>query len=144
MSSAAVQLFDKWTDMWNGELQLVEEIMAPEFILRYAQPGAADYDSIRDRPAFTAQIARLRHQRSDLRFAPQGSFVIDMDESGTGLVASPYGARFTAADGSVIDVSGTDILRATGGFITEVWSVSGGPGGRRFYSPDELEDAARD
>ncbi|TLG00230.1 ester cyclase [Nocardia cyriacigeorgica] len=139
--AAGIELFARWTDMWNGELDLVEQIMAPEFVLRYAQPGASDYDYIRDRTAFRIQIARFRDQRPDLRFTPQGSFVVEMDETGTGLVASPYGARFTDSGGSVIDVSGTDILRTTGGFITEVWSVSGGPGGRSFYAAGELEAA---
>ncbi|WP_228785626.1 nuclear transport factor 2 family protein [Nocardia cyriacigeorgica] len=144
MRAAGIQLFDKWTDMWNGELHLAEQIMAPEFLLRYAQPGASDYDRIRDRAAFIAQIARLRDQRPDLRFTPQGSCVVDMDETGTGLVASPYGARFTGPGGSVVDVSGTDILRATGGLITEVWSVSGGPDGRSFYSHHEPARRSQD
>lgn len=136
MHAAGIELFDKWADMWNGDFRLMDEIMAAEFTLRYAQPGASAYDRIRDRPAFIAQIAEFREQRRDLRFAPQGSAVVDMDESGTGSVASPYSARYTGAEGVTIDVSGIDILRTTGGFITEVWSVSGGPGGRSFYATD--------
>ncbi|MFE3446132.1 nuclear transport factor 2 family protein [Nocardia sp. NPDC059180] len=134
MRAAGIELFDKWTSMWNGELDLVDEIMAREFTLRYAQPGASDYDDIHGRPAFAAQIARFRKQRPDLRFTPQGTAVVELDAAGTGLIACPYGAQFTGPHSAVIDVSGNDILRVTSGFITEVWSVSGGVGGRSFYA----------
>jgi hypothetical protein len=119
--------------MWNGDYALAEKIMAPEFTLRYAQPGATDYDDIHDPQAFTAQIADFHRIVPNLRFTPQGEPVIEMDDTRTGFVARPYGAQFTGADGSTVHVSGTDILRSTHGVITEVWSVSGGLGGRSFY-----------
>ncbi|WP_327121397.1 ester cyclase [Nocardia sp. NBC_01730] len=133
MRDFGIDLFDRWTAMWNGDLALADQIMAPEFTLRYAQPGATVYDDIHHPQALAAQIATSRESTPDLRFAPQGDAVIEMDDTRTGFVARPYGAQFTGTGGTPVAVSGTDILRTLNGVITEVWSVSGGPGGRSFY-----------
>ncbi|MEV6134465.1 nuclear transport factor 2 family protein [Nocardia sp. NPDC051990] len=133
MRAFGITLFDEWTAMWNGDLPLAEKIMAPEFTLRYAQPGASEYDTIRDPQTLATKVAEFREQRPGIRFTPQGEPVIEMDDTRTGFVARPYGAVRTEPDGKQIDVSGTDILRVTAGQITEVWSVSGGPAGRSFY-----------
>ncbi|MGW4355165.1 nuclear transport factor 2 family protein [Nocardia sp. NPDC004582] len=134
MRDYAIDLFDRWTQMWNGDLALVDAIMAPEFTLRYAQPGA-DYDSIRDRATFAAAIDTFRAERPGLEFRTQGTPVVEMDDTRTGIIARPYGARITAADGTIVrDLSGTDILRAENGQIVEVWSASGGPEGRSYYA----------
>lgn len=133
MRDFGITLFDEWTAMWNGDLALADKIMAPEFTLRYAQPDASDYDDIHDPQAFAAKIAEFHEQLPGIRFAPQGEPVIEMDDTRTGFVASPYGAAFTGPAGDQVDVSGTDILRISAGLITEVWSVSGGLGGRSFY-----------
>ncbi|WP_405137021.1 nuclear transport factor 2 family protein [Nocardia sp. NBC_01388] len=132
MRDFGIELYDRWTDLWNGELA-ADEIMAPEFTLRYAQPGATVYDDIHDAKAFAAQIETFRAQLPGVRFAPQGPGVVDMDDTRTGLVARPYGVRFTGRDGTLTELSGTDILRAENGRIVEVWSVSGGLVGRSFY-----------
>jgi hypothetical protein len=133
MRDFGIDLFDKWTAMWNGNLALVDEIMAPEFTLRYAQPGADAYDDIHDPTAFATQIAGLHAGVPGLRFVPEGEPVVEMDDTRTGFVARPYGARFTGPDAAPVAVSGTDILRTTNGVISEVWSASGGPGGRSYY-----------
>ncbi|WP_154788918.1 nuclear transport factor 2 family protein [Nocardia aurantiaca] len=135
MRDYAIDLFDRWTGMWNGDLALADEIMAPEFTLRYAQPGADIYDDIHDRAAFAAAIDKFRAERPGLVFSAQGEPVVEMSDARTGFIARPYGARVTDPDGAVLrDLSGTDILRFENGQIVEVWSVSGGLGGRSFYA----------
>ncbi|WP_063041299.1 nuclear transport factor 2 family protein [Nocardia pseudovaccinii] len=133
MRDFGITLFDEWTAMWNGDLALAHKIMAPEFTLRYAQPGASEYDTIRDPQTLAAKVAGFRAQRPGIRFTTQGEPVVEMDDTRTGFVARPYGASFTGPDGEQIEVSGTDILRVTAGQITEVWSASGGPSGRTYY-----------
>ncbi|MEU1205045.1 nuclear transport factor 2 family protein [Nocardia sp. NPDC005825] len=135
MRDYAIELFDRWTQMWNGDLALADEIMAPAFTLRYAQPGADAYDSVQDRAAFAAAIDTFRAERPGLEFSTQGIPVVEMDDTRTGIIARPYGARITAPDGTIVrELSGTDILRAENGQIVEVWSVSGGAEGRSFYA----------
>ncbi|MEV4241386.1 MULTISPECIES: nuclear transport factor 2 family protein [unclassified Nocardia] len=133
MRDFGITLFDEWTAMWNGDLALADKIMAPEFTLRYAQPGASQYDDIHDPQTFAARIAEFHEQRPGVRFTPQGEPVVEIDDTRTGFVARPYGSAFTGPNGEQVDVSGTDILRFTSGLITEVWSASGGAAGRGYY-----------
>jgi len=133
MRDFGIDLFDQWTAMWNGEPALAYKIMAPEFTLRYAQPGADVYDDIHDPRALATRITAHRDSAPGLRFEPQGEAVIEMDDTRTGFVAHPYGAEFSGPDGRTVSVSGTDILRTVAGVITEVWSASGGRGGRSYY-----------
>lgn len=134
MRDFAIELFDKWTALWSGELTLGQEILAPKFTLRYAQPGATVYDEIHDPQTFVEQIARFRAERPGLRYETQGIPVVEIDSARTGSIARPYGARRPGPDGE-LNLSGTDILRFEQGRIVEVWSVSGGAQGRSFY-PD--------
>ncbi|MEV5242168.1 nuclear transport factor 2 family protein [Streptomyces cinnamoneus] len=138
MRQFGVELYDRWTAMWNGDTALAGAIMAPEFRLRYAQAGTDVFDDVR-RPAELADvIAGWHRQRPGLRFVAEGPAVVDTDGyDGTaapgGIVARPYLASFTGDDGQIVSRSGTDILQFRGGRITEVWSVSSGAGGRTFY-----------
>lgn len=134
MRDFGIELFEQWTDMWNLNLALVERIMAPEFTLRYAQPGGDVYDHIHDPEALATQVEVFHGQVPGVRFSSDGLPVVEMDDSRTGIVARPYRATITAADGAERVLHGTDILRAENGLIVEVWSVSGGPGGRSFYA----------
>ncbi|MFE7602125.1 hypothetical protein [Streptomyces sp. NPDC057494] len=131
-----VHAYDQWTAMWNGDLSLAEKIMAPEITLRYAQAGTEAFDDIRTPEQLANVIGRWRQSRAELRFAAEGTAVVDLecvDGAPTGLVARPYLATFTAEDGRTVARSGTDTLRVSDGLITEVWSVSSGAAGRTFY-----------
>ncbi|MFK0259429.1 hypothetical protein [Streptomyces sp. NPDC090445] len=133
-----VDVYDRWTAMWNGEAGLAERIMAPRFTLRYAQAGTEAFDSVTTPQQLTETIAAWHRARPGLRFTAEGPAVVDLRPGGaaappSGLVARPYRAGFTAEDGAVAARSGTDTLRVVDGLITEVWSVSSGAGGRTFY-----------
>ncbi len=132
MSDFGIELFDRWVVLWNGDLAVAEEIIASNVTLRYAQPGADAFDTIGDPAALARQIERFRAERPGLRYEAQGEAVVRLDGARTGIVARPYGARRPTSDGEM-DISGTDILRFVDGKIVEVWSVSGGIGGRSFY-----------
>jgi hypothetical protein len=137
MNEAAEQAFEDWTALWNGDTALAEKIMAPEFRLRYAQPGAEVFDDVRHPHQLADVIAKWHAARPGLRFQPEGERIPELvmgDGGPTGKVASPYLATYTAHDGEERAISGIDILRLENGLITEVWSVSGGPTGRRFYN----------
>ena len=71
---AGARIFESWSRMWNGEVALVDQIMAPRFRLRYAQPtpGTDAFDRIRERPQLAEMITRFRGERSGLRFSPDG------------------------------------------------------------------------
>ncbi|MFG3052546.1 hypothetical protein ACGFZP_16520 [Kitasatospora sp. NPDC048239] len=131
-----IGLFDQWTAMWNGDLDLANEIMAPDFVLRYAQAGTDAFDEIRTPQQLAEIIAAWHKSRTGLLFAAEGTAVVDLmpaDGAPTGLVARPYLASYVTEDGGEVARSGIDILRVSGGSIVEVWSVSSGTAGRTFY-----------
>ncbi|MBB5917162.1 putative SnoaL-like aldol condensation-catalyzing enzyme [Nocardia transvalensis] len=132
MRDFGIALYNRWADLWNGDLAVADEIMAPALTLRYAQAGADVFDEIRDPRALAARIEAFRAERPGLRYEAQGEPVVEMAGDRTGLVARPYGARWSSPERE-IDLSGTDILRFVDGRIVEVWSVSGGAAGRSFY-----------
>lgn len=133
LRNVGITLFDRWTAMWNGELSLATEIMAPTFRLRYAQPGTQSFDECRT-PAQIAQlIAGWRQARPGLVFRADGEAAVDLrviDGLPCGLVARPYLATLSKERGEAVRKSGTDMLRIQGGRIAEVWSVSAE---RTFY-----------
>jgi hypothetical protein len=128
-----IELFDRWTAMWNGELALAARIMAPAFRLRYAQAGSEAFDECTTPDAIAKLIGGFRDARPGLMFSAEGEAVVDLahgDGGVLGLVARPYLATMPAPNGERTAKSGTDILRVAGGRITEVWSVSAS---RTFY-----------
>ncbi|WP_317619873.1 nuclear transport factor 2 family protein [Nonomuraea phyllanthi] len=130
------RILASWAALWNGELSLADRNVAPEFRLRYAQPGTDAFDHIRHPSRLTEMITRFRAARSGLRFAPDGEAVADVrlaDGRAHGKVAQPHVATFTDETGRDLRISGIDMLRVEDGLITEVWSVSGGRAGRAFY-----------
>lgn len=136
MHEISDRVFDDWTALWNGEVALAEKIMAPEFRLRYAQPGCEVFDTVRHPHQLADIIAKWHDKRPNLRFKPESEAVEELTmENGlpTGKIARPYLARFTF-EGEERDISGIDMLRLEDGLIAEVWSVSGGPAGRAFYN----------
>ncbi|MFE1413354.1 hypothetical protein ACFW6F_21480 [Streptomyces sp. NPDC058746] len=133
-----VDVYDRWTAMWNGDTALAERIMAPRFTLRYTQAGTEAFDDVTTPDRLAATIAAWHGTRAELRFTAEGLAVVDLEPGAaaappSGAVARPYLASFTAEDGSTVARSGTDTLRIADGLITEVWSVSSGAAGRTFY-----------
>ncbi|MFF8375278.1 hypothetical protein ACF07V_03955 [Streptomyces sp. NPDC015661] len=136
MRAFGVGLFDQWTAMWNGDLDLVHEIMAPAFVLRYAQAGTEGFDEVRTPQQLAEIVAAWHKSRTGLLFAAEGTAVVDLspaDGAPTGLVARPYLASFAGEDGARVARSGVDVLSVREGLIVEVWSVSSGAAGRTFY-----------
>ncbi len=136
MHAFGIGLSDQWTAMWNGDLGLVDEMMAPEFVLRHAQAGTDAFDGIRTPPQPAETVAAWHRSHDGLLFTAEGTAVVDLTPAGggpTGSVARPYLARFAGERGGETARSGIDILRVSAGLIVEVWSVSSGAGGRTFH-----------
>lgn len=136
MRQFGIHLFDQWTAMWNGDLGLADQIMASEFRLRYAQAGTDAFDNVRHPQQLADTIATWHQTHPGLSFSAEGEAVVDLaltDGTAMGSVGRPYLASYTGETVQTIARSGIDILKVIGGLITEVWSVSGGVGGRTFY-----------
>jgi hypothetical protein len=109
-----MHLGDKWTALWNGELELAQEIIDPDFRIRFGSgPGA---DGLRGPEDFAA-------------------FVKDFHETHTGLVfeleippldaAPEVVLRWRATfDEAPEGHSGIDQLTVVDGRVTRAWSVT--------------------
>jgi hypothetical protein len=132
-----IELFDRWTAMWNGEVGIAQAIMAPRFTLHYAQANSERIDDVHT-PEALAELVRFWHgYRANLRFRAEAEVAVDLalvNGAPEGRVARPYLAVFTDAGGQVVARSGIDLLRVEAGRIAEVWSVSSGAAGRTFYA----------
>ncbi len=131
-----IALFDRWTSLWNGEVALAAQIMAPEFTLRYAQANTALIDSVRTPPALAELVLHWHQLRPGIEFTAEGEAAVDLSAGTDGLsgrVARPYLAVFVDASGSTIARSGIDMFAVRADRIVEVWSVSSGAAGRTFY-----------
>lgn len=131
----AIELFDKWTAMWNGELLLADQIMASDFILRYAQPETEAMDLVRTSAAISQLIAAWRVKRGGPIFRAEGDPIVEVSGQSsmpTGVIARPYGVTLSPDGRPPHTVSGIDILRFRQGRIIDVLSASGGAAGRSF------------
>lgn len=137
LHDVGVRIYDRWTALWNQNLDLAADIMASQFKLRYAQAGGEAFDAI-SRPAELARLIEAWHrERPGMVFKAEGPVLVNLTDTNgrvQGLVARPYLVRFCVGDDETIERSGTDILAVLDGLISEVWSVSGGLQGRTFYS----------
>ena len=136
LRAIGIEIYDRWTVLWNLRVADVAEIMAPAFVLRYAQRGTEPMDRA-TRPEDLVEIIKVWHRkRPGILFKTDGLPVVDLqlqDGAIRGLIARPYLVSFDGEDGGRIAFSGTDILRVDNRHIVEVWSVSAGAQGRRFY-----------
>jgi hypothetical protein len=137
LKQIGVQIFDQWTDLWNKNLALSEQLLASRLSLHYTQAGTEAFDEIHT-PAQLCEMIKFWHQkRSRIIFKTEGEPVIDLienDEGISGLVARPYHVSFVDENEARIARSGVDILKIAKGKIQEVWSVSSGALGRTFYT----------
>ncbi|MEU6867616.1 nuclear transport factor 2 family protein [Streptomyces sp. NPDC046876] len=122
-------LLDGWTRLWNGDLALADDLIAPDFRLRFANsvPGTGP-DATLDRPDLTAVIAAHRQERPGLTYAVDGPPVVD---SARTEVAARWTATYTDGSGQPVTKSGIDLLAITDSRIAAVWSLTGD----RLFAP---------
>ena len=135
LRAAGIALFDRWTELWNGNTALASVIMASHFTLHYAQANTEKFDDAHTPEALAALIQSWHEYRPGIRFSAEANCVVDLEQTPAGLrgnVARPYLAAFVDPQGQMVARSGIDLLRVDGGRIVEVWSVSSGAAGRTF------------
>ncbi|MFG2296481.1 nuclear transport factor 2 family protein [Streptomyces sp. NPDC048603] len=120
-------LLDGWTRLWNGDLALAPDLIAPGFRLRFGNsvPGTGP-DATLDRPDLTAFIRAHRQERPGLTYAVDGTPVVDRTRA---EVAARWTATYTDGSGGPVTKSGIDLLAIADGRIAAVWSLTGD---RRF------------
>jgi predicted ester cyclase len=117
-------LWDRWIELWNGNMENAEEIVHPEFVLHRFPPPPLP-DDLRGRRALVAWVGQTRSLFDPLRFEVEVGPMVDGDlMSGRWVADGRYRGgipRSTATSGTPIRFHGNDILRTEGGMIREYW-----------------------
>ncbi len=131
----AIDVFDRWTQLWNLEFHLAADLLAPSLELHYAQGGSELFDTVKTPEQLLHAIRHWHDLKPGIKFEVEGEPCVDAVQSGdsyAGMIARPYNVCIVNADNEDVWRSGTDILKFRDGLICEVWSVSSGRDGRSF------------
>ncbi|UUU44303.1 ester cyclase [Streptomyces sp. NBC_00162] len=121
------RLLEGWTALWNGELALAEQIIAPGFQLRFANAvEGTGTDSTLERSTLLTFITAHRQALTGLTYDLDGPPVID---NAHGQLASRWTATYVDGSGAPVTKSGIDMFSIADGRISGVWSLTGN---RRF------------
>jgi len=120
----AQALWQGWVELWNGDLSQADRILAADFTTHAALVGV-DGDAAQGAAGLAGWVAMLRQVLGEPVFTVEVGPVIDGDiVVGRWHVQGRYAGGFpgaTAAPGSPVDFTGTDILRIADGHLTEYW-----------------------
>jgi hypothetical protein len=123
-----LDLWQRWTALWNGDLALADQLLSPGFRIHFGNAVSVDTDTLRGPADLVAFIAQHRAQLPGVRYEPDGPPIVAF-EVVTGVPAGRFAARWTVrrtdGTGRPVRKSGIDMLAVTDGRITGVWSVTG-------------------
>ncbi|RSS79287.1 nuclear transport factor 2 family protein [Streptomyces sp. WAC06614] len=116
---AGTRLVEGWTALWNGDVALADQILAPDFRLHFAD----DFDGTGSAAAFgrdelTAFVSANSLALTGVTFAAAAAPLVD---TGRGEMA----CRWNEVHGEVVVKSGIDMFAVRDGRISAVWSLTG-------------------
>ena len=118
-------LWQKWLQLWNGDYAQADRIISSEFRVHVALLDGSSEDAIRGPGGLTRWIKDSRGIFSDLKFTMQVGPLIDGQYIvGRWEATGPYKGGMpgaTAAPGTDVTFTGTDIVLVKGGKIVEYW-----------------------
>lgn len=115
-----LDLWTRWTEMWNRDPSLARELVAPVFTLHLTLPSRAEQTEITTPEAVHEWVAQHCARFDRLVFSTEvGPFV----DTVRGVVAGPWIAD-TIVEGKPQPVCGMDTIAFRDGRITEYWTIS--------------------
>jgi len=118
------RLWDRWIDLWNGDLDLATDIIHPDFVIHRIPPPRIS-DQVHGREALLAWINQTRSLFDDLRLTVEVGPIVDGESvAGRWVAEGTYHggiAGSTAPAGTRVRFHGNDIWRADGDLIREYW-----------------------
>jgi len=126
MSSQANQaLWNSWSELWNGNLSLADDILAPNFIAHFAPAGNSPAE-VRGPAGLKQWISGAVAAFTDYSFTTSVGPLSDADMiAGRWVFRAIYQGGMPgaspAAIGKHIEYAGMDMLRVEAGKIVEYW-----------------------
>lgn len=131
MDTDAKSRYRRWiSELWNGDLDLADELVSGEFTIHQARSGDEQSEEERGPTAVKSLIKRSRSPFSDIQFSLEVGPIEEGD-----LVAARWRAEGTyaggmpgakAEPGTKVTFGGSDILRSERGVFTEYRMSSDG------------------
>jgi predicted ester cyclase len=123
-AGVSAELWDRWIELWNGNLDLAEQIIHPDFeVHRVPMPHVPDGLGRRD--TLIEWVKQTRSILAGLRFTVEVGPVVDGEMvAGRWFAEGSYQGGIpgaTAPAGTRVGFHGNDIWRAEDGLIREYW-----------------------
>jgi predicted ester cyclase len=125
------ELYRRWLDeLWAGDLDVADEIVAPDFLIHQARSDGRPSDAVRGPEAARELVRQGRAPFSSIAFSIAVGPIVDGD-----LVAARWESRgvyaggipgASAPAGTEVAFGGTDILLVRDGHLAEYWVSSDG------------------
>ncbi len=118
------ELWDRWIELWNGDLELAEEIIHRDFVV-HRIPAPHVTPGLGRREALLEWVRGTRSFFDDLRFTVEVGPLLDGKmAAGRWVAEGNYRGGLpgsTAPSGTGIAFHGNDIWRAEDGQVREYW-----------------------
>ena len=125
MSTGVIaELWDRWIELWNGNLDLAQQIIHPDFeVHRIPMPRVPE--GLGGRDTLIEWVKQTRSIINGLRFTVEVGPIIDREMvAGRWFAEGSYGGGIPGATvpaSTRIGFHGNDIWRAEDGLIREYW-----------------------
>lgn len=119
------ELWNAWSDLWNGKLSIADEILAPSFVAHFAPAGNSPSE-VRGPAGLTQWISGVTAAFTDYSFTTTVGPVADEDYiAGRWVFRATYQGGMPGASpdaiGNPVEYAGMDMLRVEDGKIVEYW-----------------------
>ena len=126
----ARRLYQRWMDMWNGDLDAAEEIFAPACVAHPAPQDIGELPILRGPAEMRPFVEMGRAIFSSVAFRAEDEPIVEGDRLacrwvGEGVYAGGMPAA-TAEPGTSITFRGIDVWQLQDGKVVEYWVASDG------------------
>lgn len=117
-------LYSQWVRMWNGELELSDEIIGDEFVVHLSADLVADASQpqceVRNPSSVRDWVDAIRSCNDNMAYKPQH------EPSVSGSTVLAYWQATGTTDRSAADYAkvGIDVLRVANGKFVECWTAN--------------------
>jgi predicted ester cyclase len=128
MSNAAnAALAEPWKDLWNGHLEVTDQIIAEDFVAHAAPLTGTGGDEIRGREALNGWVSGIHAILPDLAFVIEVGPIADEEHlvvrwKAQGTYQGGFPGAPSEAVGREVTFTGTDTLRIADGKLAEYWA----------------------